>query len=424
MTQNINPVNGGREEIKLTTTATLGILISNQYKEAKKLFSTPTEWIAGGRPIYGRLPSASERYKIDFGFNNDTAYVFVPVGKSAFGDNSLEVVASDDDKFLIIKPGTTVWEHGSFEINPVIISLEEIGMNSTRYLIAYQFLFDDSPFEALYEVSDYSLSGYEMTVRSSTDSIPGWRYLPKYAFCNNTRYEWRNYDGKFPSYDDSASLTWLFPSAASLTSVELRCPANTAITGTATLYTTDCLNSDSENPYCDSPDFVEYETVSVKSDDFGQYFLFEIPNSPYITGWSVSWTDKKISINDVRVTGTIPLKRKPAEGVTNISLVAYAQDSLPKTVINSVGKEVPAVYCKLAYVDTSKFYTVTKIDDIRETVSTDYQPIADWLTRAWDENMINIFEQMKNYPKLWMSPTSCMKQEYALLSEDLVIVEN
>ena len=317
-----------------------------------------------------------------------------------------------------------MWEHGDFKIDPVVISLEEVGMNSTRYLIAYQLLFDDSPFEALYEVSDYSLSGYEMTVRSSTDSVPGWRYLPKYAFCNNTRYEWRNYDGKFPSYDDSASLTWLFPSAASLTSIELRCPTNTAITGTATLYTTDCLNSDPQNPYCYSPNFAEYETVSVKSDDFGQYFLFEIPDSPYITGWSVSWTDKKISINDVRVTGTIPLKRKPAEGVTSISLVAYAQDSLPKTVTNSVGKEVPAVYCKLAYVDTSKFYTVTKIDDIRETVSTDYQPVADWLTRAWDENMIDIFEQMKNYPELWMNPTSCMKQEYAQLSEDLVIVEN
>lgn len=424
MSQNITPVNGGRESIQVSPSAAQGIYISPQYQEANNIFSTPTEWVPGGRPIYDRLPAISERYKINFGFDQDSAYVFVPVGESVFGPNSLEVIASDDNKFLIIKRGAVVWEYGNFKVDPVIISLEEIGMLNTKYLIAYQLTFDDSPFDALYEVADYSLSGYEMTVRSGTDGVPGWRYISKYAFCGLNSIEWRNYDGLFPDYTEDAYLTWLFPKAASLTAIELRCPTNSAITGTATLHTTDCLNLDSESPYCDSPIFTEYETVAVQSDASGQYFRFEIPNSPFITGWSVSWSDKKVAIKDVKVTGTIPIRSKPAEGITNISLVAYPQSTLPATVTNGLGKEVPAVYCKLAFVDTSNAYTVTKIEDIRESVNTDYQPIADWLTRPWDENLINIFEQIQNYPELWMNPVTCMKQEYAQLSEDLIVVES
>lgn len=417
MSQDATPLMGGRSSIKTSTPTPPGTYVSEQFAKAKNLNLNPTEWTLSGRPIYDRLPAASTNYRTSFGFDDSQAYVYVPPGISRFGTNSLEVVSSGDDKYLVIKGGTAVWKYGSVDFNPVIINLQEIGMKSTRYLLAYQFFIDDAPFDSLYSVENYSLQGYPMKVSSNTDTVPGWRYKSEFAFCNNLQYEWRNYDGLFPNYSDNAVLTWIFPNPGLFSTIKLRCPSGTAITGTATLSLSKCVTGDPENPYCDSPDFVEHSTVPVMSDSDGQFFEFNIADPTLITGWSIQWSDPKIAINQVFVTGSLNLRRKPEVGRIRTSLVAYPQNAVPKVALDSEGKEVPAVYCNLAIVDTSREYTVTKIQDAREVVNTTYQPISDWLTLFWDRNLMSLYSQTQDYSNSWMSPTQCLKKEYDKLSE-------
>jgi hypothetical protein len=49
--------------------------------------------------------------------------------------------------------------------------------------------------------------------------------------------------------------------------------------------------------------------------------------------------------------------------------------------------------------------------------------VANWLTTPFDEDLINLYEQVSDYDSLWMAPFSCMKQEYAKLSTDQITVE-
>ena len=412
MSQNITPVDGGRKEIQVATQSEIGTVLSPQYRAAKNLFVTPTEWFIGGKPIYNRLPAISERYRIDFGYDDSSAFVYLPAGQSIFGPDSLEVKSSEDGKFITIKGGTTVWKHGEFKVDPVIIDVRNVGFGNTKYLFAYQFFLDDAPYDAIYSVEDYNLRGYPMVTISNTDSVKGWRYLPQYAFYGSSSREWRNYDTAFPEYTQDAELSWTFTKSATFTKMVFRCPPGTTISGSATL----AISTDSLS-------FNDVSTAEVSSDNNGQFFQFDIPANNVATSWRVRWTDKKVAIRDILVTGTLSLKRKPSEGLSRISLVAYPQATLPTTAQNSLGEEVPAVYCKLAYVEIGEDLTVTKITDLRESVNSEYKPIAEWLTRPWDGNLIKMHHQVSNYSTLWMSPTECLKFEYEDLENTLIDVE-
>jgi hypothetical protein len=413
MSQILTPLDGGRSEIQTSNNPVRGVFISGQYRQAKNLNPSPTEWLTSGRPIYDRLPAISERYRVNFGFNEDSAYVYLPVGNSIFGPNSLGVATSGENKFIVIKGGTIVWKHGEFKIDPTIINVEKIGFGNTRYLLAYQLYLDDSPFNGLYQVTDYRLKGLPLSLTSNTDNVSGWRYLPQYALYGETSLEWRNYDTVFPSYSEPAKLTLTFTEAPSFTKILFRCPANTNITGTAEL----SVASEVSGPY------ERVTSVGVQSDSDGQFFEFNLDLNNFAKVWSVEWSDAKVAINDVAVSGIISLKRKPEEGLTKVSLVAYPQGNLPEKVTNSAGEEVQATYCKLAFVDIDDSSTVTNIVDLRESVNSEYTPISDWLTRAWDSNLMDLHNQVENYSTMWMGPKECLKHEYLELEDDLIKVE-
>jgi hypothetical protein len=55
------------------------------------------------------------------------------------------------------------------------------------------------------------------------------------------------------------------------------------------------------------------------------------------------------------------------------------------------------------------------IQDIRPVIHREYKPIADWLTRPFDEDLINFYEQVKGYSIFWMNPVVCVRQEYLAL---------
>ena len=425
MSQQLVPINGGVQEIQTTTTENRLLVLSQQYISANNLESRPTEWIPGGRPIYRRLPAASETYQIDF-FNivpapnsaaayevQEQGYVYIPWGEGLNSAASMQVVASDSQQDLLIKSGTIVWRYGNTEVLPTIVNLEVLDVVSGKYDIAYQLIFDDSPVQKLYQVSDYALTGLPLSITSSTDSVVGWRYPAVNAFLNTSNNWWANQDTLLPTYAQPTEsfIQWESELPQAYSKVVLRCPPNTAYTGTATL-----------NYYADST-LVLVNEVPIQKDSTGQYFEFA-PNTPVLqTGWNVSFSSLDIAVQSITVSGVLTLLEPQEASSTRATLVMYPAGTSPKTVVNASNETVPATYCPLAQVDINKLYKIEKIQDTRFIIHRDYVPVADWLTKPFDEDLIDLYEQVTGYQPLWMAPPSAMKQEYAALSENQITVE-
>jgi hypothetical protein len=224
---------------------------------------------------------------------------------------------------------------------------------------------------------------------------------------------WKSSDTFLPNYAQptSSSLQWESTLASAYEKIVLRCPSGTAFSGTASLN------------YYDGTNYTLVNTVSISSDTTGQYFEFAIQSAQFQTGWQVVFSSLDIAIQSISVTGIVTLLEPQASPSTRAVLVLYPSGTLPTTTVNGAGDTIPATYCPLATVDVTTNYSVQEIDDTRYIIHRDYTPIADWLTKPFDEDLINLYEQVSDYPKLWMAPTSCMKQEYLTLTENQITVE-
>ena len=416
MSQLLTPTgNGIIPEIQTTLRTSRVNLLSPQYIEAKSLESRPTEWVPGGRPIYRRLPAVSETYQIDFfnivpesnvgpGYIEEVGYVFVPWGESDLSPSSVRVSVSESKGDLIISSGNLVWKQGKTFVYPALINLEVLEVLNGRYDLAYQLIYNDEPLPFQYSVTDFVLTGLPLTITASTDSITGWRYPAVNAFLDTTTLNWSTEDSYYPSYAQPTSsyIQWESVLAQSYESITLRCPTGTAYTGTATLY------------YVNSGVLSEVTTTAISSDTTGQYFTLPVTSQVLQTGWRVEFSSAKISIQSITVTGIITLLEKPSVPVPRASLVLYPSGTLP----------VGETFCSLAEITVNNDYQVTKLKDTREVIRRDYTPVADWLTKPFDTDLINLYEEVSIYPTTWMNPPTAMKQEYAELTQYQVIVEN
>jgi hypothetical protein len=430
MSQQTTPLNGGTiPQIETTATQNRLLVLSQQYIETKGLQSRPTEWIPGGRPIYRRLPGTSETYQINF-FNvvnesnilgntrnlkgiDKVGFVYTPFGASINGPFSSEVVTSDNDRNLLIHAGTVIWEYGKTEQPPTIVNLEVLDVGSGSYDVAYQLVYDDAPLPKLYEVSDFALTGLPLTITSSTDSVIGWRYGSVNAFLNDSVNFWAASDTLFPAYAQPATayLQWGTDLGQAYTKVILRC-------------STDSVNAESATlSYVDGVQESVVQTISVSSDSEGQFYEFLIASPVFQQGWKVSFSSTTVHIQSIAVSGQVTLEEPQSTPSPRAALAMYPAGSLPKEIINSQGEKKLATYCQLAIVDVDNNFTVTRVQDTRSIIHRDYTPVADWLTKPFDEDLINIYEQVTGYPTLWMAPTSCMRQEYGSLTKDKITVK-
>lgn len=415
MSQQLLPINGGVEQVVTTTSTVSAKVVSPQYIIANNLQSRPTEWVPGGRPIYRRLPAISETYVIDF-FNivsapntavaaevQNIGYIYVPWTQNSEGPTSIRVSASDSKKDLIIRGGRIIWEKGGTDVVPAIVNMETLAIGPGYYYLAYELVFDDAPQPKLYSVTDFALTGQPLTITSSTDSVVGWRYPAVNAFLNTSNNFWTSKDTYFPSYAQPTSsyIQWESDLSAAYSKVTLRCPEGTGYTATASLYYV-------------TPAGVEsfQETVSPSSDSTGQYYQFTIPMPAFNTGWKVVWSDVDVSIQNITVSGVLTLEKQAAAPSTRASLVIYPAGTEPKD----------QTYCPLAYVTVEPGFVISKVEDIRYVVRRNYVPVADWLTKPFDDTLINLYEQVNEYPRFWMNPPTCMKQEYAALAEENIVV--
>ena len=416
MSQQLTSISGGiTPEIQTTLRTSRVNLLSPQYIEAKSLESRPTEWVPGGRPIYRRLPAVSETYQIDFfnivpesnvgpGYIEEVGYVFVPWGESDLSPSSVRVSVSESKGDLIISSGNLVWKQGKTFVYPALINLEVLEVLNGRYDLAYQLIYNDEPLPFQYSVTDFALTGLPLTITASTDSITGWRYPAVNAFLDTTTLNWSTEDSYYPSYAQPTSsyIQWESVLAQSYESITLRCPTGTAYTGTATLY------------YVNSGVLSEVTTTAISSDTTGQYFTLPVTSQVLQTGWRVEFSSAKISIQSITVTGIITLLEKPSVPVPRASLVLYPSGTLP----------VGETFCSLAEITVNNEFQVTKLRDTREVIRRDYTPVADWLTKPFDTDLINLYEEVSIYPTTWMNPPTAMKQEYAELTQYQVIVES
>lgn len=430
MSQQLTPISGGIvPEVQTTTKESRLNVLSPQYIEVKNLQSRPTEWVPRGRPIYRRLPATAETYQINF-FNvvtesnilgntfvageiEEVGYVYVPYSLSINGPASVEVVTSDNKRDLLIKAGVIVWKYGKVEVLPTIVNLEVLDVITGRYDVAYQLIYDDSPIPNLYEVSDFALTGLPLNITASTDSVIGWRYPPVNAFLNTTTNFWSNSDSYFPAYaqPSSAYLQWESDLSQAYKTLTLRCPPGTAYSGSASL------------SYVNNGILTPVSTVEISSGSSGQFFEFEIESPVLQTGWNVTFSSNTVSIESITVSGSVTLLEPQASLSPRASLVMYPVGTLPSTVTNNQGEQVPATYCTLAEVDVNANYQVTRVQDTRTIIQRDYVPVADWLTVPFDADLIDLYEQVSDYDHLWMAPPKCLIQEYEDLTTDLITVE-
>jgi len=425
MSQQLTPISGGVQVVQTTTAESRLLVLSPQYIDVKNLHSRPTEWVPGGRPIYRRLPAISETYQIDF-FNlvpapntavaaevQDVGYVYIPWGEGINGPTSIEVVSSNNKEDILIKSGIVVWQYGKNPVTPVIINLEELEVLSGKYDVAYQLVYDDSPKENLYSVEDYSLSGLPLNITSSTDSVIGWRYPAVNAFLFESTDRWSNQDSYFPPYAQplESFLQWKSELTSAYNKITFRCPTGTSYTGNATLY------------YVVDSQRVLVSSVQVSSDSLGQFFEFTIEKPSFESGWRVEWSDLSVSVQSISVSGFVTLMEPQAAPSTRCTLVMYPSGTLPESVVNSNGDKVKATYCALAQVDVDNNFMLEDITDVRYIIHRDYVPVADWLTKPFDDSLINLYEQVDDYSNLWMNPTVCMKQEYLSLEKEQITVE-
>jgi len=422
MSQQLTPTSGGVQTLVTTPNVNRLNVLSEQYIKVKGLENRPTEWVHDGRPIYKRLPSASQTYQINFEEDNSKGYVYIPWGEGSYGPTSLEAVSSDTKDDLIIKSGNLVWAYGTNPVPPTLINLANLGVGSGRYFVAYRLIFDSSPVSSVFTFEDYSLNGSELIVSSSTDGVPGWRYPVVNSFLDSTEKVWSNYDSYFPEYTQPTEsfIQWqsnsIFEGAylpSAYLSLTLRCPPNTAFSGTATL------------SFVDFPDSAVLLKTDISRDSVGQFFYFDLPEYIENSGnraWRVDFSDSKMSLQSVRATGSL-IKAAPKSGpFTRSALVIHPENAIPATYVNSQGAQTPLAYCPLAIVDVGADYKLENIEDVREIVRRDYTPVSNWLTAQFDESLINLYEQVNGYSELWMNPHKCMKQEYASLTQHNIIL--
>lgn len=430
MSQELTPVPNSQGVVGLTPQLTTALntssprYFSSQYKLAKGLRVQPTQWNPVGRPIYNRLPAASEQYQIEFFEEGGKGYVLVPPGGDQFGPGSLYVGTSEDLDTLLIENGAIVWEEGTTPVYRAIVDFREIDLLDGRYLVCYQLLYDDAPEPLPFLVSDFSLAGLDFSVQDSaslafnnvsTDGQDPWPFPGTYAFLPSDRnLEWRNYidvvnrqpqantgtQPGIPSYDQPvlSILDWESPLPWKLDTIKIR----TSLVNNVPPCTYYIGTGDADEPW----ELVQ--TQEAQRDSEGYYWEFLTDMSPQ-TKWRLQWPNySKVNAYGITVSGTLYIETRPTTERARAQLAIYPTNLVPDD----------ESLCRLAIISVDNYKITRKPngqlfnDDVREIVTRDFEPIADWLTVFWDKQLIRLWEKIKGYSPIFMAPPTLLKDSY------------
>jgi len=398
--------------------------LSPQYKKAKELKVSPTQWVPGGRPIYRRLPASSEQYQLDFFADGGIGYALIPAGGDQFGAGSLYVNQSENLETLLIESGVIVWEEGTNSVYKTFLNFREVGVEDGRYLVCFQLLYDDLPEPLPFQVTDYSLAGLDFNVidsgsfafNASSDTANPWPNPGSYLFMPSTsELDWRNYldtvnrvpgaqagvKPGIPEYDQPllAYVEWESQLPWQLNTIKIRTKLTYNIPPCSLYLSSDEGASD--------PWFI-VQTTEAQEDANGFYWEFQ---TSYVaqTKWKLEWpNESKVNAYGLTVSGVLFIETRPSTARARTQLALYPTNLVPKDVS----------LCRLAIISVDNFKIARKPtgelfkDDTRSIVTQDYEPLANWLTEYWDERLINIWEKTKTFTPGFMAPPTLLKTSY------------
>ncbi len=434
MSQNLTPIENSAGTSGLTPQLTTSLnsqrvkVLSEQYKEAKGLSVQPTQWNPVGRPIYGRLPAASEQYQFNFFEEGGRGYVLIPRGNDLFGPGSMYVNQSENREVLLIEDGVIVWEEGSTPVLKTFVDFREVGVEDGRYLICYQLIYDDEPQPLPFQVEDYCLAGLDFSATDSAsksfqrsgDQADPWPFPGINLFASAEQgLEWKNFidlvnrspgaqagvKPGFPDYEQPLQswVSWTSALPWKLDVIKVR----TALTE----------NLPSCSLFIASPDpDEEWELVQQSlplRDAEGFYWEFETDLVPQ-QKWKLDWGfANRVAASKLTVSGQLYIPSKPTVPVPRAQLAIYPTNLIPED----------ESLCRLAIVSVDNFQIPVRPsgelfkDDIREIVNRDYEPIANWLTQYWDDQLIKLWEEVRAFAPGYMAPPTLLKQSYASLEK-------
>jgi len=409
------------------------VTLSEEYRIIRKLFVSKTEWVVGGRPIYRRLPAVGEAYQVDFFADGGIGYTYIPLGNDQFGAGSMYVAVSEDLRSLLIYDGVIVWEEGTTFVLKAVINFEEIGLQSGRFLVAYQQIYNADPEPLPFEVTDFSLAGLDFDVNDSASAVflstekpnpNAWPYPGEYAFLpEGAGLSWKNFlspvnetpqstAGVRPGLPETynpilAYLTWSSPLPWKLDTIVLRTPLKFNLPN-ASLY------------FKQNGEWTLIQTASVSSDATGFYWVFSTNDIPQ-NEWKVEWPEyTKIKIESITVSGILYINTKPTTERTRAQLAIYPTNLIPEDVY----------LCRLAIINVNDFEIQKNdrgellVEDIRNISNRDYEPVANWLTEFFDENLTNLQQEVKYYAPGYMAPPTLLIDAYLGLEKYDIKVSN
>ena len=434
MSQNLTPVPSSTGVVGISPQLTTTVnpqrvkLLSEQYKQAKGLRAQPTEWNPVGRPIYGRLPAASEQYQLDFFEEGGKGYVLIPRGNDQFGPGSLYVNQSENRDVLLIEDGVIVWEEGTTPIYKTFVDFREVGVEDGRYLICYQLIYDDAPEPLPFQVEDYCLAGLDFNAndsssenfRRSDDVADPWPFPGINLFAQaSDDLNWQNFidlvnrtpgaqagiKPGMPDYEQPVAswVEWESALPWKLNTIKIRTDAVENVPACSL----SVASSDSDEPW----ELVQQQEA--KRDGTGFYWEFQTDLVPQ-KKWRLDWGfNVRTSATQLTVSGLLYIATKPTAPRPRAQLAIYPTNLVPED----------ESLCRLAIISVDNYQIPYRPngelfkDDIREIISRDYEPIADWLTQYWDEQLVSLWEDVKEFTPRFMAPPTLLGYSYLSLEK-------
>lgn len=360
----------------------------------KALNATPQKTAWGwddGRPIYNRLPMVSEAYQKSY--DKDQASVYLdPTVPIAVGPGTLEAHKNQRNwSELVVEGGTISWEYGELEVEMERIRIDLLNMDrglvDGEYQVGYRLTHVKqraNQKHAGYELADgvnVSLAKIQLAYDASGDTA---EHREPYAISDlNETSWWPNYYYGAEGYKQGTHYTLDFRESTYSHSFSIK-----GDQGKSTSNLAYYLSDDAIIWYKQEQVLAENDTWEVDAQDVGRYRRFHF------------W-DGTASINNFSYTG---------QGYFRDNRVLIG-DSEAELFIENMYDAIEGNYLLLAAF-TVKNRTIHEVRDLRRVTYERYQPVADWVTAFHDEQLRCHFDDVVEYSKLWMNPTTADRQIY------------
>lgn len=361
------PINGGRVSIQTADQIDRAPqVISEVTRRLFGLQSRDTEWI-DGNPIYDRLPSVSEKYRIH---PEDSTAGRVFIGgdrKFATGPGSLQVALRQGNN-LQVNSGVVSWPLGTTNEIEQIVDITILGLESSRWFIGYELNSSDEQVAFRYLIDEESLG-----------EVPIWEATTSSEVCGN-ELPWAFLDRDSNFFQNQGNpIVMTFSQYANFT--KIRVPVTLTGTPSVSPYITTNLDTIQILPYFDSITS-EYVWNSMTFTGAIETLTFVFPTEIF-------------SIRNILFSGEIDIVSSPENPIIGSDLVIY----------NISDPEVQtSTLCLLAYFETNTAGQITSLRDIRIITEQRNDPVAQWLTSPIDRDLRYYYDEYANYADRWMNP--------------------